>query len=280
MTGPERILELFGEPTGLPRDWAAVVEAKRCPYLNTTCWKRRKSVATVIGTCTVGHGRNADPIMICPSRLLAGSLVFTDCLHLLQHEPGNELHVVPEVSLPGGSIDYFLVSARDRKVHDFVGIEFQTLDTTGTVWPARQRFLKFKGIEVDERDAANSESFGMNWKMTAKTTLVQLHHKIQTFEAVSKHLVLVIQDVLLDYFRAQFAFDHVGAAKKGDYMHFHAYELVPHEAQLSLRLADRLSTTAAGVAASLGLQANPHVELASLVAALERKLSDGTLLAL
>jgi len=58
------------------------------------------------------------------------------------HEPGNELHIVSEVSIPGGSVDYFLVSAKDGKVKDFVGIELQTLDTTGTVWPERQRLLK------------------------------------------------------------------------------------------------------------------------------------------
>lgn len=32
--------------------------------------------------------------------------------------------------------------------------------------------------------------------MTAKTTLVQMHHKIQTFEHVNKRLVLVTQDGL------------------------------------------------------------------------------------
>lgn len=41
----------------------------------------------------------------------------------------------------------------------------------------------------------------MNWKMTAKTILVQLHHKIDTFESISKHLVLVVQDYLLDYMK-------------------------------------------------------------------------------
>src|SRR5436190_37671 len=34
-----------------------------------------------------------------PNRLLERKQVFTDCLHLLTtHEPGNEIHVVPEVS--------------------------------------------------------------------------------------------------------------------------------------------------------------------------------------
>src|SRR5690606_10262318 len=75
----------------------------------------------------------------CPFRLLERRQVFMDCLHLLtRHQPGNELHVVPEVSVPGGSLDYVLVSARAGRVKDFVGIEFQTLDTTPTRRPERR----------------------------------------------------------------------------------------------------------------------------------------------
>jgi hypothetical protein len=67
-----------------------------------------------------------------------------------------------------------------------VGIELQTLDTTGTVWPTRQRFLASKGFDdIPRAELENTKTYGMNWKMTAKTILVQLHHKIQTFDTVS-----------------------------------------------------------------------------------------------
>jgi hypothetical protein len=111
---------------------------------------------------------------------------------------------VPEVSIPGGSVDYFLVSARKGKVKDFVGIELQTLDTTGTVWPERQRLLKKLGVPRSDKMATSKKSYGMNWKMTAKTILVQMHHKIQTFEHVHKKLVLVVQDKLLAYMSLEF----------------------------------------------------------------------------
>ena len=42
----------------------------------------------------------------------------------------------------------FSLSALNNKVRDFVGIELQTLDTTGTVWPERQRLLE----ELGEQD--------------------------------------------------------------------------------------------------------------------------------
>lgn len=198
-----RVVELFGRATavGEAEPWAKLVQSQPCPYLKRKCLKVRKSEPEIsIGTCTVANGQDRTPIVICPHRFRERGQVFTDCLHLLTlHQPGNELHVVPEVTIPGGSVDYFLVSARDGKLKDFIGIEFQTLDTTGTVWPERQRFLASMGIEVKEEDTASEKGFGMNWKMTARTILVQLHHKIETFEQLNKHFVLVVQDHRLAY---------------------------------------------------------------------------------
>ncbi|HYA40858.1 MAG TPA: hypothetical protein VEF34_06120 [Syntrophobacteraceae bacterium] len=184
-----RVLELFGQSAfkgGL--NWKTIAQGQRCVYLNKKCYKVRKSdPGTSIGSCAVLYGRESTPIIICPARLLERHQIFTDCFHLLtMHEPGNELHIVSEVSIPGGSVDYFLVSAKDRRVRDFVGIELQTLDTTGTVWPERQRLLKELGLPRSDSAEKSGKSFGMNWKMTAKTILVQMHHKAQTFEQVHK----------------------------------------------------------------------------------------------
>lgn len=107
------VIELFGYPTSrsVPDTWLSVVRRQECPFLKRGCIKVRKSEPEVaIGTCAVYHGRARKPIVICPFRLLERQQVFVDCMHLLSvHEPGNELHIVPEVSVPGGSVDYFLV---------------------------------------------------------------------------------------------------------------------------------------------------------------------------
>lgn len=217
------------------------------------------------------------PIIICPFRLLERRQIFTDCLHLLTvHEPGNELHIVPEVSIPGGSVDYFLVSATDGKVKDFVGVELQTLDTTGIVWPARQEFLKT--VNVVKEDIPAWKTYGMNWKMTAKTILIQLHHKVQTFEAINKHLVLVVQDHFFGYLRKEFQFSHLTEARRGDPMHLHAYGIsVQKDLAYRLKLASRLSTDSDGIATCLGLKAEAKVELARIVEQIESKISKETL---
>jgi len=277
-----RISELFGICTTATdtADWASAVSSQHCPHLGRKCLKNRKSEPEVaIGTCTVRHGADRRAVIICPYRLLERNQVFTDCLHLLTlNEPGNELHLLSELSIPGGSVDYVLVAARNGKVKDFVGIEFQTLDTTGTVWPERQRFLRQVGIDVLANDADSSKPFGMNWKMTAKTILVQLHHKIETFEGIHKHLVLVVQDHLLSYMRREFSFGHLNTARVGDPMHIDAYTLTTDGAAFKLGLGERLSTDASGIARCLGLQASPNMGLDQIVELLESRLSTDTLM--
>jgi hypothetical protein len=278
-----KVVELYGIATTASRvDWARTARRQQCPFLRRKCTKTRKSQPSLsIGTCTVAVGSDDQAVIICPQRLLERRQVFTDCLHLLQlHEPGNELHVVPEISVPGGSVDYFLVSARGGRVRDFAGIELQTLDTTGTVWPARQRFLFDHGVR-SQRGGNVNKSYGMNWKMTAKTTLVQLHHKTSTFEQLGKHLVLAVQECLMDYMRREFRFDHVGQARLGDPFHFHAYALRQgNSGTYSIELSSRYGTDSGGIATCLGLQADANVELSEIVAALEAKISNETLLQL
>ena len=252
-------------------NFEAAMSAQTCPYTQRICTKMRKSDPSIkIGTCSVKY-QNQD-IIICPFRLLEHNQVFIDCLHLLtRHEPGIELYLVPEVQIPGGHVDYFLVSAKDKKVKDFIGIELQTMDTTGTVWPERQKFLNEKGIVVSPVDLGN-KSFGMNWKMTLKTILIQMHHKSETFEHLNKHLVLIIQKPLYERMRSDFKFDQIEGVRLGDPVHIHSYNFEEREQKLNLSLHVRVSTDSVGIANCLGLNAESKVELQDLIRILEPKL--------
>lgn len=278
-----KITELYGISTEADVDWPAIIAGQQCPFLQRKCLKNRKSEPEItIGSCIVAAGKHEAKIMICPFRLLQRRQIFIDCIHLLTlHEPGNELHIVPELAVPGGSIDYCLVSVRAGKPLDFVGIELQTLDTTGTVWPERQRFLHQKGIRVRRADRNSTKPFGLNWKMTAKTILIQLHHKIRTFEQVSKHLVLVAQDSLFAYMKKEFSFGHLEAARLGDPMHFHSYSLQENEdGSLQLQLGERMSTDGDGIAKCLGLEGEANVELEEILKQLQAKISTQTLMSM
>ncbi|MBP2844434.1 hypothetical protein J8655_02820, partial [Dickeya oryzae] len=225
------------------------------------------------------EGGDPQPVMICPARLLERGQIFADCLHLLtNHEPGNELHVVPEVRIPGGSVDFFLVSVRNNRVRDFVGIELQTMDTTGTVWPERQRFLRDVNVARSDEAEFLGSSYGMNWKMTAKTILVQMHHKVKTFEHINKKLVLVVQNHLLNYMAGEFNFAHLNQpARLGDSLHFHSYSMNRMNEEYRISMNARLSTDDDGISQCLGLQAEARIELEQIILVLERKIGPETL---
>ncbi len=204
--------------------------------------------------------------------------LFTDCLHLLaRHTPGNELHVVPEVAVPGGFVDYFLISANeDRKVQDFVALEIQTLDTIGSVWNARAQLLQELGVENTSKNYPRS-SYGINWKMSAKTILMQLPHKVSLFEAVNRHIVLVLQDELLNYIKKAFTADHLAnPPATGDPVHFHSYQLEAKLQSLRLVLDSRCSTDSQGITRLLGMQAVHDVRFQTIADSLAKRISDAT----
>lgn len=253
-------------------DFRHAMSEQICPYTKRVCAKMRKSDPEIkIGTCSVKY--QDQDVIICPFRLLEHNQIFIDCLHLLtMHEPGNELYLVPEVQIPGGHVDYFLVSAKNKKVKDFIGIELQTMDTTGTVWPERQKFLKEQGADVCEEDLNNKKTFGMNWKMTLKTILVQMHHKSETFEHLNKHLVLIIQKPLYEHMKNDFDFDGIKGVRVGDPVHIHSYNFEENENRLQLSLDTRVSTDSVGIAKCLGLKSETKVELQDLIRIIEPKL--------
>lgn len=217
---PKRPLEFYGrfiqEP--LSADLPMILASQECPFLKRRCIKIRKSDPTqTIGACTVGYSGNA--MMICPHRFIADNVIFRDAIPLLTKKgPGSRLVFVPEISVPGGSIDYFVVAlSATQQVLDFVGLEIQTMDTTGTggIWEARQDLLRGW--------AGERYSYGMNWKMTAKTILIQLHHKASAFETIGKHLVIAIQTEFFNYLRNQFNTSPLRPATDTDSVHFHIY---------------------------------------------------------
>lgn len=278
------IAELFGRsPSTEGADWNGIVADQECPFIGKRCYKVRKSDPTTsIGSCMVFYGRKREPILICPARLLERRQVFTDCLHLLtQHEPGNELHIINEYSVPGGSVDHVLASTRDGKVVDFAGIEIQTLDTTGTVWPERQRLLRELDVPRGDESEHQDKTFGINWKMSAKTILMQIHHKIETFEHVNKKMVLVVQDKLLEYMTREFNFGRLkNPAVAGDSLHVHAYctRLQPG-GSYKVVLASRISTDGDGIAACLNLRREPRLDLENMVREIQARISPATLFA-
>src|SRR5579859_488766 len=221
-----------------------VFQAQLCPFTKRRCIKLRKSDPTqTIGACIVGY--QGTPLIICPHRFMQHYQIFLDTLPLLT--PGSDYYVLPEVTMPGGAIDYFLLSTRGAEILDYAGIEIQSLDTTGSggIWRAREDLLQGR--------LAETYPYGINWKKSAKTILVQMLHKAAAFEALGKKLVLVIQQKFFDYLAREFQTSQLQAASNKDPIQFHIYDLVLLDASLHLALRQQKSTDIRGIERMLNL---------------------------
>ncbi|HEY7346903.1 MAG TPA: NotI family restriction endonuclease [Ktedonobacterales bacterium] len=242
-------LEFYGKRVAQETigDFASVMAMQQCPFLGRRCVKQRKSDSNqTIGACAVGFQGN--PLIICPHRFIARNQIFLDCFYLLtQTEPGLEYFAVPEISMPGGNIDYFLVATNGFFTLDYVGIEIQSLDTTGSggIWTARE--------DVRQGLLAPAYPYGINWRMSAKTILMQMLHKADSFQGLGKKLVLVVQTPFFNYLAREFRTDHLRPANSEDTVHFHIYDSVLLNSELHLALKQRKSTSAEGIAKILVL---------------------------
>jgi len=240
---------------------------------------RKSNPQTKIGTCTVRF--QGQEVILCPTRLLEDKLIFQDCVSLLKKpEPDDQVFLVPEVKIPGGHVDYFLVSVKGEEIKDFLGIELQTMDTIGTVWPARQMFLSKQGISIKEEELQSKKTFAINWKMTMKTILLQMHHKSGTFESLGKHYVLVLQQTLIDHIKKEFNYDGLKQSDSQNYIHIHSYDLSEKENHFKLFLRSKESTNSAGIAKCLDMNKMPDVTLPSMVSRLCQKMKGKTQLPL
>ncbi len=168
--------------------------------------------------------------------------------------------------MSGGSVDYFLVGLSGASIVDFVGIEIQALDTTGTgaIWQTREDLLRGQ--------LTGSYSYGMNWKMTAKTILVQLLHKAASFEALGKKIVLVIQNEFAEYLDRELQTSGLHAAIELDAVHFHMYSVVESQGSLSIILHERKSTNLAGIERMLNVGRDASILLDDVLSRISARL--------
>lgn len=269
--------EMFGMYTGgapFP-DLTKALQTQKCPFNGRQCYKTRKSDPnTAIGICSLSF-RNVDqPVLICPEPLTKNGKIFTDCLPFIASSiPGSDLYLIPEVETSVGRIDYVLSAFKGRTPVDFVPIELQTLDTTGSIWNERQRLLQQHGYNAQEGEAKSSTA-ALNWKMTGKTILAQLVQKSQLFSSMNKNLVLVCQTPLYERMSEDFNFAGVREATMSDVLHFHIYDYKLDTSKMKLSLSMRKSAGIEVVEHIMGGQSDGESEYRTFCQTLAARMKD------
>lgn len=190
-----RLHEFFGYSPGDSSHQAkAAREQGRCPFVEGTCIKKFKS-GTISGSCSLKPSTSA-PVICCPNRMYAESYkVLLDVAQACfgsearlcrtsdqMQGDGNDVHVFgkrwgKELRLPtrgkGGSyfVDWILALVDGkRNLKEFVAVEVQTMDTTGSYEAEVNAYYK------GQVPLAASKA-GINWENVSKRILPQIIYK-------------------------------------------------------------------------------------------------------
>jgi Restriction endonuclease NotI len=190
-----KVFEFFGfSPEDTSVMAAKYRKSKECPFVGGQCIKRFKS-GTVSGVCAV-KPVTTGPVICCPNRMYAeeyrvlldvARTCFGDDVRLCRGSgdtkgDGFDVHVFgkrwgKELRLPGRGkgggyfVDWVLALVdSSHKLKEFVAVELQTMDTTGS-YEAEVNSL-YKGKATSKPSTA-----GINWENVSKRILPQIIYK-------------------------------------------------------------------------------------------------------
>lgn len=189
-----KVFEFFGfDPTDTSARPTEIRTSETCPFVGGRCIKAFKS-GLISGACTV-KPETSEPVIVCPNRMYANdyevlkrvaTVSFGEGIRLCRgiedlHRDGKDVHVFgkrwgKELRLPGRRkgggyfVDWILALLNpERRLIEFVAVELQTMDTTGSYeWQVRT-FLGLPPVPV--------KPAGINWENVNKRILPQLIYK-------------------------------------------------------------------------------------------------------
>lgn len=191
--------EILGRRTQLGFD-PATYEFK-CPYIQTTCKKRGKSVVGPYPVCSIWRGSGdekdaaVDLIPVCPKRFYEVDFI-ADVIERCWpgSKPPKNPRVAPEVQMKGfGKVDFVIADVNDQgEVTQFLSVELQAIDITGSVINS---YMAIIGAEA----AHKSHSRGFNWDNVYKRYVTQLIRKGYFHHHWGTKIVAVIPEQVYQY---------------------------------------------------------------------------------
>jgi hypothetical protein len=201
-SNPERII---GEVLGIKAVKGAdpAVSDFICPYINTRCPKRSTQLRNEpYPVCSLWRGTDGadDPeknlIFVCPKRFYAVDFLTEVIKHCWAGEKPRNPMVAPEVKMEGfGNVDFVIADvAEDGEVNQFLSVELQAIDITGSAFESYQALRA--GVNLEKRPA-----YGFNWDNVYKRYITQLIRKGYFHHHWKSKIVAVIPEQVYQYIK-------------------------------------------------------------------------------
>ena len=193
--------EMFGYPHSNKTGEATDARRKHwCPFVDKVCYKQSRLIKYPFGVCSAHV--NGNEIALCPRRFLEDHTVFTD-IALHHFKTVHDILVFREIGLENvGSFDFVMVKHKPMtlEVDDFIAIEFQTGQTTGTGKLVQGLKDYVNGIDVSQK----TYGFGLNLYDVWKRTFTQILNKGVIMENWGKKIFWVVQEPVYKNFETRY----------------------------------------------------------------------------
>jgi hypothetical protein len=192
----EIIAEVAGRSAG---EVFPVPSRPPCPFSGQVCSKTAKGESLPV--CSV-FIRNK-PVAVCPKRLLQADIladVVATCWRGAPPPP-SACEIVSEVKMEGfGNVD-FVVVAKDinGEIKDFVSVEVQAIDTTGSYNPAFQALKSASTLP-------KKPVYNLNYDNVYKRYVTQLIRKGYFHHHWGTRIIGVMQDIVFEDIQSRFQF--------------------------------------------------------------------------
>lgn len=214
---PEAIIgEVLGTRALKGADPAA--KTFECPYIKSTCPKRSTNLPKEsYPVCTIWKGNpsapapGADLICVCPKRFHAINFLSDVVAHCWPGAAPANPRIAPEVKMEGfGNVDFVIADVgADDQIGQFLSVELQAIDITGSVFPAYQALRA--GHDLERRP-----TYGLNWDNVYKRYVTQLIRKGYFHHHWKTKIVAVIQEQIYRNIVERAAFMRTTDVKGGD----------------------------------------------------------------
>ncbi|MFH0824412.1 MAG: NotI family restriction endonuclease [Pseudomonadota bacterium] len=202
-----------------------------CPFINSSCVKRSHRIEGPYPVCTIK--RREDFVCVCPKRFYQAPLLQDVLENCWTSERPENPRIAYEVSMKGfGKVDFVVadIDPTAQSVRNFISVELQAVDLTGSVEPAYNAVLNSTLLE-------KRPSHGINWANVRKRYVSQLISKGFFHHHWKTKMVAVMQSVLYAEFRKFIQFDELVPEQGNIVFMLYDYEPDPTAPNQHLRLS-------------------------------------------
>lgn len=266
--------EVLGIPAAEMREPATA--EYRCPYITSPCIKRGHQTDDPYPVCSLykweGRGNARRPrslVCTCPKRFYQADLVNDVITHCWPGGRPRNPQTAYEVKMAGfGNVDFVVadIDPAGPRVRDFLSVELQAVDITGTYGPAYDALTTRGSLQ-------KAPKYNFNWANVYKRYLTQLVGKGFFHHQWGTKIVAVVQDVLYEYFQSRARFPQLDPKEPTANIVFLVYGFDRVEDGYTLMLQQTVGAAHANIANAVMYKAPPSRD--AFCARIIRQISNG-----